>query len=352
MNHIIYLVINNSETAIQCICSLKSLFQNTDSKMQGFFKVLIYTNIPSYFQEYENSPDVTVICLNEEKITQWKGKDNYIYRSKIMVLKHHFLHYTGTAILIDSDTFFVKSPIDLFEKINTDNSSLMYVMENLLGDKNQYFHEIKYNTKNMVSFHEYLEEHHKIIDPDTNQCYEMPDQHELWNSGVIGLKSENKDVLDDALNYSDCVYRQFKIRTAEQFAYSYALQNKTKIYACDDVLFHYYFYKDIVLLLQMRYQVIDSHFDERLNQMMKIYNIKGIDKKEIAYEDIPLFVLCLYRLSVTDLGYYKTIIEFPDESNIGMLLKSEEKYLASIKYLNNKYNINLVEKMENYDKCR
>jgi hypothetical protein len=75
-----------------------------------------------------------------------------------------------------------------------------------------------------------------------NKQIKIPLTTRMWNAGVIGLSWGDNKLLEQINDLSDQIYGNKKVFTAEQFSFSYFLQNKTELISSGDIIFHYWRY--------------------------------------------------------------------------------------------------------------
>ena len=67
----------------------------------------------------------------------------------------------------------------------------------------------------------------------------------MWNSGVIGLRASQRDILTETIDLIDSLYPLITIHTVEQVALSLVLQDRAqRVITCDDTVLHYHTFKE------------------------------------------------------------------------------------------------------------
>jgi hypothetical protein len=66
----------------------------------------------------------------------------------------------------------------------------------------------------------------------------------MWNAGLIGLRSDQRRLLDDVLDLTDQFHARYPKHVMEQFAFSYVLSRELALHAADDHVYHYWNFKE------------------------------------------------------------------------------------------------------------
>lgn len=246
MRNIIYLVMDNQQYVKECIASINSFLRMLNQEQEQV-RIVIYTNMAKQFVCFNGDPIILVKEIDDETKTIWLGSHRYIYRLKIRALIDFVETYHETAILIDTDTFFIADAGLLFKKIESKKVALMDYIENRLKDiinpqqgsckrKNisKFFYEIYYRGKIAAGRNEYL----------------FAEDMQLWNSGIVGVHHSHLEYLYEALELNDYMLDHYQLRTTEQVALSCVLQYRCGIESSDDAVFHYWFMKEARYLVE------------------------------------------------------------------------------------------------------
>lgn len=180
-------------------------------------RILLYTDEPG---SYAGWP-VEVVALDQNVLAEWTGPQGYLHRRKAIAIRNS-LSLADKSIFIDTDTFFLKSPVVLFGRLEK-SSWLVDEIEGVWGgwdDQPLY--------KALAG---YLDRH-----------YSVRDDMRLINSGVLGLCHEDIPLMDGAISLIDELYPLASdIHIIEQFAVGVAAYHdySAPAEACD-VVRHYY----------------------------------------------------------------------------------------------------------------
>ena len=214
----------------QVLFSLLTLHYHINSEYEGL-KVVIYTDNLQYFKSFSGDPVFSFELLTKEKITNFKGPDNFVHRVKIMVIKDCFEKYKANILYLDSDTYFLSNPSPLFSGINA-ATSIMNSNDYDLNNADEL-----YENEDWLSIRRAVRDFHYRID---GSFIKIPLTTRMWNACVIGLSYENRKLVDAVLDLTDQIYANRPVFTAEQFSFSYFLQKKTNLISSGNVLLHYW----------------------------------------------------------------------------------------------------------------
>jgi hypothetical protein len=181
---------------------------------KNIFEVLVLTEKPERFENYP----IKTLIMNERQKNEWSLNGAYHFRIKnrglIFVMDTLKLKKLDKVLFIDSDTYFHKSPLPLFDLIKP-NQALLYLNEGLIYDKKRY-----------KIYKDNLEGKKIIID---NESYELSKKSAMWGSLMIGITSNMRPSIDWADKLMIKFYKLVPAHTIEEFALSESLLRKYKI---------------------------------------------------------------------------------------------------------------------------
>ncbi|WP_252088469.1 hypothetical protein [Pseudomonas sp. MWU13-3659] len=178
------------------------------------------------FQVYTDDPapygklPVTLHLLDEATRNAWNQPHGYHFRSKHVLLRQVLEHHP-LAVLIDTDTFFRTSPVQLFRRV-APGSLLCNAIVGRYGE-----HPECLLYKHLLS---------------TLEARDLADrQMPLLNSGVIGLAKEDASILDHSIAMMDEFYLLAqKAYILEEFCLAVAAYRTLQVNTCTDVIHHYW----------------------------------------------------------------------------------------------------------------
>jgi len=258
MFRIVYQSYGNNDVFKQTLFSIFTLqYYLSETRINFPYSIIVYTDKPEIFSKY----NLETSLLSQNLIQEWKGKYNFLHRVKIIIIEDAARRYNDSIIYIDSDTYFIKSPILLFKKISSE-ISLMLNNEGQISKNNQkLLFNFLSNKTNM--------------DIGNNKIF-------MWNASLIGIDKSNIHLINKILELNDNIYEKFYRHIVEQFSFSYYLQINTNIYSCDDYLIHYCGDKELVVEIISRFLEIQKAFPMQniYKNANKLEPLKKIKKKE------------------------------------------------------------------------
>lgn len=213
-NQLMYIAFGNKAYQKEAFFSIASAIARNSETPDFIFDIHIYTDKPKFYKKLP----VKVHPIKKE----WSGSINYHFRMKHAVVYENAHKYEKT-ILIDTDTFFKKSPKLLFEKI-TDNNLLC-------------------NSKNSPSESSMDKTTRKVL----TQEGMLKSNFIHLNSGVIGIKKQSTHILKKSIDIIDFLYPKLShIYTLEELALALAVSlEKVESVGCTEVIHHYWSRKAI-----------------------------------------------------------------------------------------------------------
>ncbi len=221
--NIVYLVFGN-QLAIhqQANFSILTLLANGGD---SFGNIIVITDAPDYYENIQ-SDKLIVELIDDETLTRWKGKYNYIFRAKIKALDFVINKYPSQSLLyLDSDTFVVNS-LNTIQKQLSENYYLLHVNEGRLSESRK-------NTQKSIW---------KSIKNKTFSSIKIKPNLCMWNAGIIGIPAQNNEAyIKLILALSDKIYEtNIKKKLVEQLSFSIVLQEQEKFIECEKEIGHYW----------------------------------------------------------------------------------------------------------------
>ncbi|ABG57893.1 hypothetical protein [Cytophaga hutchinsonii] len=291
MNYLVYQSYGSKDILNECCYSILSLLKHGINKNET--RIVIYTDQPEYFS-FLPAATLEFVQMSADIIADYKGVHAFVHRLKIKILQDAVTRFQGTILYVDSDIYFLKSIEPLFASISKtnllmcNNEGRIHTGGNRIFEKFSAF--IKKNT-------DYLKQHHIPIPYDIT----------MWNAGVIGFLSTEKELLEKVLYTNDTIYNKFQSHVVEQLSFSYQLQKQGTLNAATDYLYHYWNFKEFRIVLA-------EFFKYHLNRGSVEQMIQDIDsirpdvliKPKLEYETLPFL-----KKNIRKLGGKKNRWKFP-----------------------------------------
>ena len=234
-NYLLFQAYGKSEVPNECKYALLKLHSFP------FYKdicVVLYTDRPEFFKDVLSLfEEHEIFILTPDKIKEWSGEFEFVHRVKIEIIKHFFNTHSGNVLYCDTDTYFIQSPEMLFTAIDK-GSFFMHILEGYIDRKTD---------PQFKKWERFLTGNTSVI--PAARIYEV-NNIQMWNAGVIGIRDDQKHLLDDVLELTDKVYKQFPKHITEQFAFSYVFQKNMLIQPASPYIFHYWNLKEFAGYLE------------------------------------------------------------------------------------------------------
>jgi hypothetical protein len=177
-------------------------------------EITVLTEKPEKFCDSE----VRVIKMSLKQKKEWSINGKYHFRIKnrgmAFIMDQLKLLDHDKILFFDTDTYFHKSPLPLFDLIHT-NQALFYLNEGLI-----------YNRKRFQVYIKYLEG--KPIQVD-NEVYELSKKSAMWGSLMIGIMPNMRPSLDWADKLMQAFIDIVPAHTIEPFSLAESLLKKYKM---------------------------------------------------------------------------------------------------------------------------
>lgn len=261
--NIVYLVFgDNLDNYQQVYFSIYTAFvHKTDDD-----KIIVVVENASLFQSFGDK--IEVIEVTKEQIKEWISIHEYLFRIKIKALQLVAFKYpTEHLLFLDGDTF-IGQNLSFLKKGMDEGKNFMHLNEGKLSGLTDKSQKRMWKTLKDKTFCD--------IKIDVNTC--------MWNSGVIGISSENLNALDLCLKLNDQMIETGVVRRViEQFAFSIALSTGNELKSSDHIVGHYWGNKE-------QWNLIISNFLKEC--FMKDYSFEQIISKiqEMDLRQYPVWV--------------------------------------------------------------
>jgi hypothetical protein len=177
-------------------------------------EIVILTENPDEFESYP----VKVLSISTNQRNEWSLDGKYHFRIKnrgmAYVMDQLELTEQDKILFLDTDTYFHKSPLPLFDLIQP-NQALFYLNEGLI-----------YNRKRFQVYIDHLEG--KTIQID-NDVYELSKESAMWGSLMVGIMPNMRPSLDWADKLMKVFIDIVPAHTIEPFTLAESLLRKYRM---------------------------------------------------------------------------------------------------------------------------
>ncbi|OCR26865.1 hypothetical protein AFK24_01690 [Pseudomonas syringae] len=218
---LVYLVFGAPTYHQEAVFSIASALAGMRKTPDQALDIQVFSDNP---KPYENLP-VRVRTLDEQTRKAWSAPHGYHFRTKHVALRT-VLEECERALLIDTDTFFHGSPLELFERVKPGT-----LLCNAFNLRYGMYQESELYTK---------------LAPILKVRGLADDDMPLINSGVIGLERQDADLLDQSIALMDELYPLAKgAYTLEEFCLGVAAYRNKNVSQCPDLIHHYWSRKQL-----------------------------------------------------------------------------------------------------------
>ncbi|WP_152045247.1 hypothetical protein [Aureimonas psammosilenae] len=223
-NTLLYLCYGTGMHQQEAVFSVLSAVHKAGSGLKRL-RIVVYTDDRTPF---EGLP-VEFRDLSKEELAAWDGPHGYRHRRKIMAMADSLERFPGKVVFLDSDTWFLRSPEALFRTVTGEKRPL-HLPEGSIATV---------RAPGFAAWHRYLLGHR--FDAANGAKFAIPSDIVMWNSGVVGLTSDDRPLMAEALRIVDQMTATFdEAPTAEQLALSHVIQAQREAVSSDGIVFHYW----------------------------------------------------------------------------------------------------------------
>jgi hypothetical protein len=234
-NYIVFQCYGNEGIFNECLFALLSLSRQYPEGLPAGMQVWIYTDNPAWFATFLNiGIALNFRKLDNELLARWRGTIDFVHRIKIEILKDFTKERNGNVLYADTDVVFRAPVTEMMRQINQ-GQLYMHVMEGIVSDcGNPILEKLDTHLRESSQM--------KI---NGRPLWDLP----MWNAGVLGFNTQYRELLDDALAFTDTEYPQFPKHIVEQFAFSIFFRQAGAIKTAAPYLLHYWNMKEARLTL-------------------------------------------------------------------------------------------------------
>ena len=188
-------------------------------------KVVVLTDRPTYFSDLP----VTTLELSLKQKRKWSLDGRYHFRIKnrglANVIETLDLGDSEKIVAVDTDGYFTSSIAELFERINTTNSTI-FRNEGAIRKK-----------KRFRVYKDALDR--KTFKTPMNKIYRLSPNAEMWGTLLWGFQVSNKTILDTADDIMLCLLDVVDAHTIEPFALTEAIKSDHNLFESKQYIKNY-----------------------------------------------------------------------------------------------------------------
>lgn len=264
---------------------------------------ILFTDRPDWFAQILHGLPVEFVLLTPEKIKQMRGSIDFLHRMKIAMIEEVFHRYQEANLLyVDSDTFFIRNPTPLFTAMEG-GQCFMHLRE---FEFEEVRHAGGYTGAKFSAYLRLMEQKPFFTSKGAEQ---FTARNASWNAGVMGLPNFIKSDIPDVYAITEQSFPETDNHASEQFAFSFVLQSRYPLNACDEYVYHYWYVT--------KKKIVDLFTHKKVN---KLFMQAPLEQRLLTVkkwtEQLPKY-------------FNRHILHYKDKS---MLALDEDKVLAGYKW--------------------
>lgn len=311
MYHLLYLLFGQDKGNLksELVYSLLSFNMVAGEWSRKNIQILICTDEEIVLPPVLHSLQISFHMLKQEEIREWISKANkHSLVLKARVVFNLLQQVASHAVLVDTDTFFVKDPESLFRLVEQGNF-LMHLKEYPISRRPKVYRFFRNRM-----FRKLNGSHFAIVPP-----------FYMWNSGVVGVDHRNTKLLAEVIYLieqisSEDEWPPEESRFIEQTSYSYYLQKQEmQLLPADDHIIHYWFFKEARLLLGNYFNYFHGMDDQVFRKTLEMQNARPEDFSGLSYEALPPVIFdIMKKYSLINEYHFECL---PVDTYVGKLLR-------------------------------
>ncbi len=265
MNQPCYIVTQcygNEGVFLECAFALLSLSRLYKPAELEHLEIWIYTDKPEWFQAFKNcNLPLHYRQIDNDIIKKWRGIIDFVHRIKIEALLDFTKNRTGNILYADTDVMFTHRIDDVWTGIQEGNL-YMHMMEGKVSSRSNPI---------FAKLDKYLRSPGAPT-IDNRPLYDM----NMWNAGILGFHTSKRQLLEQALDFTDREYPKFPKHIIEQFAFSVYFQHAGAVHTALPFVLHYWDMKEVRAV----FKSFLTHFNNsnwkeltRLSGMVQLYEL-------------------------------------------------------------------------------
>jgi hypothetical protein len=217
---ILYITFGPTEFHLQARLSILSALNFCDAR-----DVAVVTDNPNEFRDLA----INVHEVTSAQIRRFRGPMNFVHRVKVEGMIHYHRQDPGPFVYVDSDTFWLKDPMELGVQLEK-GCSLMERQEGVVSPR--YFARLD----------RFLTQRAKSLEESGYGFTQR--RRDMHIAGLVGLPGNGQrgELLDSVLRFTDYLTVRFPQQTewVEQYAFSSILAEKQNLEAVEGFINHYW----------------------------------------------------------------------------------------------------------------
>jgi hypothetical protein len=292
-NYVLFQAYGNEQVLAECRFALMQLLNHNNPDE---FTIVVYTDNESYLKhELGLFKHKTIRKILPGEINDWKGGINFVHRVKIKILQDFFTNNSGNVIYCDTDTCCTQSLRHIFEGISK-------------GDFYMHLNEGQISRRGSIDARKWDNFFKKNAELLRENLLLHPEKTCMVNAGVIGMNSTKAYLLEQVVSITDIIFPKFPRHNAEQFAFSYVLQQNGKVLCADKEIFHYWDLKEYRILLQTFFAAAEKTPALQQQKILQHFLPQLLLREKLNYKKF-FFLFKLFKKKWSIEMYLPTVLE-------------------------------------------
>lgn len=292
MKALVYCAFGDSRYKKESLYSIRSFRKHWDATNNDY-KIIVVTDDKNAYGSIADLPAVIIEEVDAQLIKEWSLDYTYYVRCKIKCLQYCFERFRCDLLFADTDTIVLQDLTNVFDHIIEGvfymHSSCTPINKALDSIAYTRFKDVNHLTLQRIHFYSYIREKNFIF----NGKYPINADFVPYNSGIIGIAYENRNILHAVLEISDLIFQRFQYQCAEEFAFSYVMQSVGEVRLLENMVFHYPEAKFTRYLAGSILGFYAEGDKEEAYNVLSALGIKNIKAMNLSLYDIPYFVRML-----------------------------------------------------------
>jgi lipopolysaccharide biosynthesis glycosyltransferase len=226
MTNVVYQAYGRQDVIRQSIFSAASLLKKYPEFSD---RIVFYSDHAEQLRHFFGKDErISVVEISAGELAAWGGPHKFIHRIKLEILLDASRKWSGNILYLDGDTIFIDSAENILGRLRQ-NYTLMHVREYTFKTAQGIL------PRKIAKFAQRT----RFTLP-TGQVLRFTEDSAMWNAGVIGVPSDQRQLIERALQLTDVLYEKYQKHVMEQLAVSYCLSESSEVMPTDDVILHYW----------------------------------------------------------------------------------------------------------------
>ncbi|GAP95441.1 hypothetical protein [Leptolyngbya sp. NIES-2104] len=202
--------------------------------------------------DFDPDLPIDILHISSDELVAWTDGGAYNHRAKCFALKKLLEHYQCPVVMVDTDTYFLNSPSELFDRISP-TQTVMHCKEVDAIENHSLYQPFLPRIGNGLNV----------------QGINVTRHSPMYNSGVIGVDSSHLALIDQSIEMLNEIYRICPIFNVEQLSIGLVLNQKTTLSTSDDIVAHYWGYSRYFIHVQSR-KLFTDFSAKTLEKLLKL----------------------------------------------------------------------------------